>query len=80
MSETPSSDEERITALEVKVASLEIELAERIRHSMEMDALIVRLSAIVAVQAGIPKEHIDQVIKEENDKLINKLIDKFRGS
>jgi hypothetical protein len=66
MSETPRSHEERIS-------NLETELAELRRHSHEMDKLIVRLSAVVAVQAGIPQERIDQVLKEENEKIISKL-------
>jgi hypothetical protein len=66
-------DKERITRLETELTNLR-------RHQTEMDKLIVRLSAVVAVQAGVPQEHIDRVLKEENDKLINKLVDKLRGS
>jgi hypothetical protein len=64
--------EERITLLETEVAGLR-------RHSNETDALIVRLTTVIAVQAGIPSERIDRIFQQENDKVINKLIDKLHG-
>jgi len=63
----------RVAALEEEVASLKTTLTEHLLHSIEMDALFVRLSAVVATQAGIPKEEIDQVIAEENAKITAKL-------
>jgi hypothetical protein len=66
--------------LEERITFLEMEVAELRRHSSETDALIVRLTTVIAVQAGIPGERIDQIFQEENDKLINKLVDRLHGS
>jgi hypothetical protein len=64
------TNEERITRLEEEAAALRC-------HLNEMDKLIVRFSAALAVHIGVPQERIDQVLKEENDKVINKILDKL---